>query len=210
MARYIGPKSRFCRHFGEHLNAKGDKCSTTKCGLVRRNYPPGQHGQQSRTRLSAFAKQLQEKQKARRIYGLMERQFVTYYKKSIKNRGNTGERLLQYCELRLDNVVYRLGLASSRDSARQLIKHGHIMVNDKVVNVPSYQLRLTNVLSVNPIKKNQGYWQETIKRLSKNDRLPKWLALDSKELRGQLENLPAGADLNIGLQMPLIVEFYSR
>src|SRR3989338_7912372 len=136
MARYIGPKIRFCRHFGEHINAKGDKCSTVKCGLVRRSYPPGQHGQQSKLRLSAFAKQLQEKQKARRIYGLLERQFRTYYKKAIKDRGNTGDRLLQFCELRLDNVVYRLGLASSRNFARQLIRHGHITVNERMISVP--------------------------------------------------------------------------
>jgi len=210
MARYIGPKIRFCRHFGEHINAKGDKCSTVKCGLVRRSYPPGQHGQQSKLRLSAFAKQLQEKQKARRIYGLLERQFRTYYKKAIKDRGNTGDRLLQYCELRLDNVVYRLGLASSRNFARQLIRHGHITVNERMISVPSYQLKSNDKIGINTARRAQPYWQETIKRLSKNDRLPKWLSLDSVEISGRIERLPAHDDLNIGLETPLIVEYYSR
>lgn len=178
--------------------------------MVRRSYPPGQHGQQSRPRLSAFAKQLHEKQKARQIYGLLERQFKTYYAKAIKDRGNTGERLLQYCELRLDNVVYRLGLASSRNNARQLIGHGHITVNNRLVTVSSHQLRADDTVGVYEKRRSLPYWQETIKRLSKNEHIPKWLSLDPNELSGRIERLPIQDDLNIGLETSLIVEYYSR
>ena len=201
MARYTGPKWKISRR--ENASVFGDEQWKKRMSL------PGVHGQ-SRSRPSQYAVQFREKQKVKRMYGMMEKQFRRFFKIANKSTGNTGLRMLQLLELRLDNVVYRLGLASSRNFARQLIRHGHITVNERMISVPSYQLKSNDKIGINTARRAQPYWQETIKRLSKNDRLPKWLSLDSVEISGRIERLPAHDDLNIGLETPLIVEYYSR
>lgn len=206
MARYTEAKCRQCRREGIKLFLKGDRCFTEKCGVSRRTYAPGQHGQ-SRKKLSNYGLQLREKQKAKRIYGLLESQFRLYYERAEKLRGITGENLLKLLEIRLDNVVYRLGYANSRTEARQLVTHGHFLVNGKKVDIPSYSVNVNDVITVD--QKMRG--TEEFKTLAENPKtLPNWLNANPENFEGKVVAEPARADIDIPVNETLIVELYSK
>jgi small subunit ribosomal protein S4 len=209
MARNLEPKCKQCRRVGEKLFLKGDKCFTVKCPIVRRNYAPGQHGQSGTGRLSGFGQQLREKQKAKKMYGLLERQFRNYYEKALRQTGNTGESIFRLLELRLDNAVYRLGFATSRDQARQLVNHGHIQVNGRRVDIPSSHVRIGDVISVQEASKKLPYFQELEKAIEKST-IPTWVSRDAKAMSGKIESIPTLEHFPTGIQMPLIIEYYSR
>jgi small subunit ribosomal protein S4 len=211
MARYIGPACALCRREGEKLYLKGDRCFTPKCALEKRNYPPGPHGQSGafRRKRSDYATQLREKQKARRIYGVLERQFRRYFKEAAKTSGVTGATLLQYLETRLDNVVYRLGFASSRKQARQLVLHGHFQVNGKKATVPSFLLKPGDTLTVVEDSRQSPYFQEVSKELARRS-VAEWLAVDAQTLSASVVNLPSRKQIDSPLKEQLIVEYYSR
>ena len=212
MARYTGPVCRLCRREGEKLFLKGSRCMTPKCSFERRSYPPGQHGRETqfrRGRASDYLLQLREKQKARRIYGIMERQFRNYFRRSTQQVGLTGTNLLVHLECRMDNVVYRLGLASSRAQARQLVQHGHFMVNGRKINVPSALVSEGDQISIRPESLQRLYFKEM--RQDYDDRqIPRWLTADTKNLVGNVLHLPAREDIDVPLNEQLIVEYYSR
>lgn len=211
MARYIGPVCRLCRREGEKLYLKGERCFSPKCAIERRNTPPGQHGQSRtfRRKVSDYGIQLREKQKARRIYGVLERQFRGYYADAARRSGVTGAALLQHLESRLDNVIYRLGFAASRKEARQLIAHGHFKINSRKVTVPSFQVKPGDVVTVAETSKSSPYFAALGKEL-KAQRAPTWLALDARNLSGNVLNLPARDQIDTPLKEQLIVEYYSR
>jgi len=211
MGRYIGSACAQCRREGEKLYLKGDRCYTPKCAIERRNYPPGPHGQSGsfRRKASDYATQLREKQKARRVYGVFERQFRRYFAEASKTSGVTGAALLQSLESRMDNVVYRLGFASSRKQARQIVLHGHFTVNGKPVNVPSYPLKAGDVVSVTEKGRKSPYFQSMTKELSRRA-VPEWLSLDGQNFSGSVLNLPSRQQIDSALKEQLIVEYYSR
>ncbi len=209
MARYIGPVCKLCRREGQKLFLKGSKCATPKCPVEKRNFPPGQHGNARRFKQSNYGVQLREKQKVRRIYGILERQFRNAFENAERQKGITSEALLQELECRLDNVVYRLGFASSRKSARQLVRHRHFLVNDKIVNVPSYQLRAGDVVQVREKSKKMEVIHASMKRMKEGRLLP-WLDLDKAGMKGSLLNIPARADIPLEANESLIVELYSK
>jgi len=206
MARYTGAVCRLCRREGTKLFLKGERCYTPKCAVDRRGYPPGQHGQ-GRKRVSEYALHLREKQKARRTYGLLERQFRRYYDLAARRRGLTGENLLQLLETRLDNVVYRLGFASSRPEARQLVLHGHFSVNGRKVNIPSYQVRPGDVVAVREGSRNLDKFKAN---LEVGRTPPAWMTLDVDKMQGEILALPTRDQIDVPVQEHLIVEFYSR
>lgn len=208
MARYIGSKCRQCRREGEKLFLKGEKCYTSKCAIENRPFPPGQHGQR-RTRLSDYARQLREKQKLRRIYGILENQFRLYYKEADRLRGSTGENLLQLLESRLDNVVYRMGFGVSRSEARQLVRHNGIVVNGKKVNIPSYQVKAGDVVAVAEKAKAQLRVKSS-SELAQQRGLPEWLDVDGKKLEGVFKAMPERSELPAEIQEQLVVELYSK
>jgi small subunit ribosomal protein S4 len=197
-----------CRREGLKLFLKGERCYTDKCAIERRNYPPGAHGQ-ARTRFSEFALRLREKQKLKRIYGLLEKQFAQYFDMAERMAGITGENLLVLLERRLDNVVYRLGFSSSLAQARQLVLHGHIEVNGRVVTIPSYLLEVGQVISINEKSRQKKVIVEAIE-LAQRRGVPSWMALEREQFRGSLRSLPARADLTMPISEKLIVEHYSR
>jgi len=197
-----------CRREGLKLFLKGERCYTDKCAIERRNYPPGAHGQ-ARTRFSEFALRLREKQKLKRIYGLLEKQFSQYFEMAERAPGITGENLLVLLERRLDNVVYRLGFSSSLAQARQLVLHGHIEVNGRVVTIPSYLLEVGQVVSINEKSRQKKVIVEAIE-LAQRRGVPSWMALEREQFRGSLRSLPARADLTMPISEKLIVEHYSR
>lgn len=206
MARYTGPVCKLCRREGTKLYLKGEKCFTDKCPVARRPYPPGQHGQMRR-KLSEYGLQLREKQKARRVYGVLEGQFRRYFQKADKKKGVTGELLLQYLERRLDNVVYRMGLASSRAEARQLVRHNHFEVNGRRVNIPSYLTKPGDVVAVRAASRNKPRFQQ----MAPGSRMiPAWLEVNPDELRGKIVRLPNREEIDAPVQEHLIVELYSR
>ncbi len=211
MARTTRPSCVQCRREGEKLYLKGDRCFTPKCAIERRNYPPGPHGQTGsfRRKMSDYATQLREKQKARRIYGVLERQFRRYFKEAAKTTGVTGATLLQYLESRLDNVVYRLGFASSRKQARQLILHGHFAVNGKTATVPSYLLKPGDTVSVAESSRTSPHFQALAKELARRS-VAEWLSLDAANNCGSVVALPARQQIDSPLKEQLIVEYYSR
>lgn len=209
MARNLEPKCKQCRRVGEKLFLKGDKCFTVKCPIVRRNYAPGQHGQSGTGRLSGFGQQLREKQKAKKMYGLLERQFRNYYDKALRQTGNTGEGIFRLLELRLDNAAYRLGFGTSRDQARQLVNHGHITVNGRRVDIPSSHVRIGDVVAVHEASKKLPYFQELAKTIEKST-IPSWVTRDTTALSGKIEAIPSLEHFPTGIQMPLIIEYYSR
>ncbi len=212
MARYVGPTCKLCRREGMKLYLKGDKCYGEKCPFERRAYPPGQHGRQAsfrRRRSSDYSLQLREKQKARRIYGVLERQFRRYFHLAERRSGLTGENLLIVLESRLDNVVYRLGLADSRAQARQLVTHGHFMVDGRKTNIPSCLVRPNNIVSVRPESRRKRYFKDRKELLGKRT-IPSWLLLDEDTLEGRVLNLPTRQEIDAPVQEQLIVEFYSR
>lgn len=208
MARYTGPVCRLCRREGEKLYLKGDRCYTDKCAIVRRAYAPGQHGQ-NRPKASGYGVQLREKQKVRRLYGVLERQFRNYFEAAEKKSGITGENFLQILESRLDNVVYRLGFATSRNEARQLVLHGHITVNGRRVNIPSYLVSVGETIEVQEKSKNIARMKE-IKELNETYKAPSWLDVNILDLSGKVIAEPKREDIDIPIQEHLIVEFYSR
>lgn len=208
MARYIGPKCRLCRREGEKLFLKGEKCYTSKCAIETRPFPPGQHGQR-RTRLSDYATQLREKQKLRRMYGILEKQFHMYYKEADRRKGSTGDNLLQLLESRLDNVVYRMGFGISRNEARQLIRHGAISVNEQRVTIPSYQLKASDKVAVSEKTKEQLRIKHSAK-FSEQRTIPEWLDVDLSKLSGVFKTVPERSDLSAEINEHLVVELYSK
>lgn len=208
MARYIGAKCRLCRREGEKLFLKGEKCYTSKCPIESRAFPPGQHGQR-RTRLSDYALQLREKQKLRRTYGILEKQFRLYYKTADRRKGSTGENLLQLLESRLDNVVYRMGFGISRTEARQLVRHGAITVNGQRVTIPSYQLSDSDEVAVADKSKEQMRIKHAAE-FAEQRGVSDWLTVDAKKLSGVFKNAPERSDLPAEINEHLVVELYSK
>ncbi len=208
MARYTGALCRLCRREGEKLFLKGDRCYTDKCAVERRRYGPGQHGQRRR-KLSDYAIQLREKQKAKEIYGVLERQFKRYYHMAERRKGVTGTNLLQILERRLDNVVYRLGFACNRRQARQLVNHGHFMVNDRKVNIPSFLVKPGDIISVREKSKNLSVIAENVAKIEHRG-IPSWLEVDTNNLSGKVVRLPTRDEIDIPVQEQLIVELYSK
>ena len=209
MGRYIEASCRLCRREKQKLFLKGTKCFTDKCPVERRNYPPGQHGQSRRQKVSEYGVQLREKQKVRRMYGLAEEQFRNYFNKALSQTGRTGETLVKMLECRFDNVVYRMGFAPSRKAARQLIGHGHFLVNGKHVNIPSYQLRAGDVVQVREKSKKLEAIHSSMKRMKDSAMLP-WLSLDKAGMAGTFLNVPERADVPLNANEQLIVELYSK
>ena len=206
MARYTGATCRLCRREGMKLFLKGDRCFTDKCAFVRRAFAPGQHGA-SKKKLSDYGVQLREKQKARRIYGVLESQFRTYYEKADHMNGITGENLLMLLETRLDNVIYRLGFGASRSEARQLVNHGHFLVNGKKVDIASYKVSLNDLISVS--EKSRG--SEKFKSFIENPKtLPKWLEINHEDYSGKVVAVPTREDIDVPVNETLIVELYSK
>jgi len=211
LARYVDSVCKLCRREGEKLFLKGDRCFSPKCALERRSYPPGLHGRQGqfRRKESDFGLQLREKQKARRLYGVFERQFRRYFQHAQRQKGLTGINLLIILETRLDNVIYRLGLASSRGQARQLVSHGHFDVNGRKTNIASYLVTPGDVITVRENSTKNGYFKELSQTLDES-RVPDWLTLDVSTLTGTVVNQPTREHIDVTLNEQLIVEFYSR
>ena len=207
MARYTGPVCRLCRREGEKLFLKGERCYTGKCGLTKRAYAPGQHGQ-GRKKMSEYGLQLREKQKARRYYGVLEGQFAKYFEMANKKQGITGENLLQILESRLDNVIYRLGFASSRREARQLVTHGHFTINGKKVNIPSYLVKAGEVISIKEKSRDMDMFKALIEASGRT--VPKWLDVDKNTLEARVITLSSREDIDLPIEEHLIVELYSK
>lgn len=208
MARYTGSVCRLCRREGQKLFLKGDKCYGPKCAVTARPTPPGEHGHARARKMSDYGMQLREKQKTRRAYGMTETQFRLYFDKADNQKGNTGENLLILLERRLDNVVYRLGFGTSRAHARQLVRHGHISVNGKKVNIPSYLVSVNEVISVREKSAETEYFKNL--RQGTGKVVPKWLTIDAENLKGVVTAMPAREDIDLTIEEHLIVERYSR
>jgi small subunit ribosomal protein S4 len=208
LARYTGPDCRLCRRERQKLFLKGSRCEGPKCAIERRPYPPGEHGR-GRIKESEYMLQLREKQKARRIYGVLEAQFVNYYKEAARRKGITGETLLQLLETRLDNVVYRAGLARSRSQARQLVRHSHVQVNGKKVNIPSYSVRAGDVIQVKEKSRSNLHVHESI-QLQTGRPTPGWMELNAGEAKATITQLPTRDQVEVPIQEQLIVELYSK
>jgi small subunit ribosomal protein S4 len=209
MARNRGPVCKLCRREGEKLFLKGPRCFSAKCSFDKRSYVPGQHGITQRAKLSEYGIQLREKQKVKRIYGVQETQFRNYYQKATRRKGISGENLLKLLESRLDNVIYRLGFAHSRNNARQLILHKHFMVNGKVVNVPSFLLRPNDVVEVCEKSRKFAIIHEAMKRV-KDDTMLSWLSLDKAKMQGVFKESPSRQEIPVNVQENLIIELYSK
>jgi len=209
VARNLDPKCRQCRREGEKLFLKGEKCFTDKCAIEKRNYPPGQHGQRRASRLSDYGVQLREKQKLRRIYGILEKQFRGYYDEADRKKGITGENLLQVLECRLDNVTYKMGMGASRTEARQIVKHNSILVNGKRVNIPSYQVRPGDEVSIDGNSKSQLRIKAALEAAEVRG-FPEWLEVDTKAFKGVFKNKPERDDLPATINESLVVELYSK
>ena len=208
MARYTDAKCRLCRREGSKLYLKGDRCYTDKCAIARRAYAPGQHGQ-GRKKASGYGIQLREKQKVRRIYGILEKQFRAYFEEAERQKGVTGENLLRLLELRLDNVVYRMGFGNSRAEARQLVRHGHFTVNGKKVDIPSYQMGLNDLIAVKPGSKSTDKFKELAENAA-GKTAPQWLSINAEMMEARIVALPAREDIDLPIEEHLIVELYSR
>ncbi|AOF80709.1 ribosomal protein S4 [Methyloversatilis sp. RAC08] len=209
MARNLDPKCRQCRREGEKLFLKGEKCFTDKCAIERRSYAPGQHGQKSGQRLSGFGQQLREKQKIRRIYGVLERQFRRVYAEAVRRKGQTGENMLQLLESRLDTVAYRMGFGASRAESRQVVRHNGVLVNGKRVNIPSYEVRPGDVVELTERAKGHLRSKGALEAQASRG-FPDWIDVDSKAARGVFKALPARTDLPSTINESLVVELYSR
>jgi small subunit ribosomal protein S4 len=209
MARYIGAVCRLCRREGMKLFLKGERCYTEKCAIEKRNLPPGQHGKLRKAKLVGYGLQLREKQKVKRIYGVLENQFRRYFEMADRQRGITGETLLQLLERRLDNVIYRLGFATSRSQARQLVRHGHFSVNGKKVDVPSFSVKAGDVVSVRGGSAENATIQHAIEEV-KGRGIPEWILFDAGTLSGRIASLPTREQINLPVQEQLIVELYSK
>lgn len=209
MARYTGPKCRQCRRAGEKLFLKGERCESAKCAVTKKNYPPGSHGSARRRRSSEYGLQLQEKQKAKRIYGVLENQFRNYFLKSEKKKGNTGEELLKALESRFDNVIYQAGFATSRNKARQMALHNHFKINGKKVNIPSYAVKEKDIISVSPAGEKSKSLANISERLKRHTP-PAWINVDGAKKEIHVLKLPERDQIDTNINEHLIVEFYSR
>ncbi|MDP1845856.1 MAG: 30S ribosomal protein S4 [Candidatus Moranbacteria bacterium] len=212
MSSNSNKKCRLCRRAKEKLFLKGDRCGTPKCAMVRRAYPPGVHGAKGKKALSEFGQQLLMKQKIKRIYNVLERQFKKYFKEVQNKPGVTGDLLLQKLEMRLDNAVYRAGLAASRRQARQIVMHSHFFVNGKRVNIPSYEVKAGDLVEVKQNKINKGYFLKTAEILKgkKGMKLPSWFEVNTEKMSILIKSKPAKEDLNIDVDAQMVVEYYSR
>ncbi|GFO66226.1 30S ribosomal protein S4 [Geomonas paludis] len=208
MARYTGPSCRLCRREGSELFLKGERCYTDKCAIKRRSYPPGQHGQ-GRIKVSDYGVQLREKQKVRRIYGILENQFRGYFETADRMKGVTGENLLFLLERRLDNVVYRLGFAASRDEARQLVRHSHFTLNGRKANIPSIQVKAGDVIQLREKSRKIAVITESLEAVVRRG-IPQWLELDKDAFKGTVKTSPVREDITMPIQEQLIVELYSK
>src|SRR5215207_2460370 len=208
MARYIGPVCRLCRREGMKLFLKGERCYTEKCAIEKRNLPPGQHGKLRKAKLVGYGLQLREKQKVKRIYGVLEDQFRRYFEMADRTRGITGVTLLQLLERRLDNAVYRMGFSTSRAQARQLVRHGHFLVNGKKVDIPSYSLKAGDVVSVRQTSRENPAILHAVGEV-KGRGIPEWIALEG-ELGAKVVSMPTREQINLPVQEQLIVELYSK
>jgi small subunit ribosomal protein S4 len=208
LARYTESVCRLCRRENLKLFLKGERCYTDKCAIERRNYPPGQHGQ-ARPKFSEYSIQLREKQKVKRIYGLLENQFRRTFAAAARTKGITGETLLVLLERRLDNVTYRLGFASSRAEARSLVRHGHVLVNGKKVNIPSYSVRVSDVISVKDRSRQMGRVLTAMEAVQRRG-VPEWAELDRDNFTGRIRLLPSRSDITMPINEKLIVELYSK
>lgn len=208
MARYTGPSCKLCRREGEKLFLKSAKCSTDKCPFARRSYSPGQHGQR-RKKFSDYGLQLREKQKVKRIFGVLEKQFRIYFKRAERSKGITGEILLQLLERRLDNVVFRICFAATRKEARQLVSHGYVYVNKRRVNISSYSIKSEDLIEIKCAQSKQERFKETIELLKEKE-VPSWLSVDNNNLRGTVIRLPQREDIRFPVEEQLIVELYSK
>jgi len=209
MARYTGPVCKLCRREGMKLMLKGDRCMTPKCAFERRPFAPGMHGAKRARKLSDYGLQLREKQKARRIYGIVEKQFRKHYEEAQRRPGATGENLLQILEMRLDNVVYRLGFADSRSQARQLVRHGHFNVNGRKTDVPSFLVKLGDNIVLRENSRAKEYFKTVQEEIRRHD-APPWLTLDISSLSGKIVSVPSRGDIDATMEEQLIVEYYSR
>jgi small subunit ribosomal protein S4 len=212
LARYIGSVCRLCRREGMKLFLKGDRCFTEKCAIEKRNYAPGQHGKGGRVKtkqLQGYGLQLREKQKVKRLYGMLESQFALNFRRASQEKGVVGETLLSKLERRLDNVVYRLGFGSSRAQARQLVRHGHVRVNEKRLNIPSFQVRKGDVISLGARAQKNAFVIQSVESV-KGRGVPQWLELDAAGMKGKVLSMPARDDVNFPIQEQLIVELYSK
>lgn len=209
MAVYNAAKCRVCRRSGEKLFLKGERCYTAKCGVVRRAYPPGQQGKARRVRLTDYGLQLREKQKIRRNYGILERQFVNYVKDAVSQKGNSAEILLSALERRLDNVVYRAGLAPSRKGARLMVNHGHFRINGKRMDIPSYQVKVGQAVTVKDLSKKKNYFKNLSEQLTKME-VPSWIALDAKKLEIKIVSEPTSREVMLVADIRPVIEYYSR
>src|SRR5262244_3985825 len=209
MARYIGPVCRLCRREAMKLFLKGERCYTEKCAIEKRNFPPGQHGKTRKAKLAGYGLQLREKQKVKRIYGVLENQFRGYFERAVRQKGVTGEHLLAQLECRLDNVLVRLGFASSHAQARQFVRHGHVLVNGKKVNIPSFQVAAGQEISMKE-KMKKNVQVSTALELVGGRGTPHWLELNSENVTGKVLALPKREDINLPIQERMIVELYSK
>ncbi|NTU67009.1 MAG: 30S ribosomal protein S4 [Candidatus Moranbacteria bacterium] len=210
MARDIDAKCRKCRRAGEKLFLKGDRCNSAKCAIVKRNYIPGVHGKKMRRGGSEYGMQLSVKQKIKRIYGVLEKQFRRHFEDAKKKKGVTGDLLLQRLEFRLDNIVYRMGFASSRAFARQLVNHGLISVNGKRVSIPSCEVNVNDVISIKEEKKAKNYFKNLEQQLKNKKDFPSWISFDSSKLEGKIVSVPEKDDIGINVDAQVVVEYYSR
>ncbi len=208
MARYTGPVCKLCRREGTKLFLKGERCHTEKCSFDRRPYPPGQHGQR-RIKFTEYGIRLREKQKVRRMYGLTEKQFRRYFEMADRKQGVTGENFLQLLERRLDNVVYRLGLARTRSEARQLVLHRHFTVNGRVVNIPSFLVKPQDVVELREKSREKPLFQSALEQAERRG-VPGWLEFDAAAFRGTVREMPGREEITLPIREQLIVEFYSR
>ena len=209
MARYNGPVCRLCRREGLKLFLKGERCYMDKCAIEKRNVPPGQQGKARKAKLMGYGLQLREKQKVKRTYGVLENQFRRYFESADRQRGITGETLLQLLERRFDNVIYRLGLATSRPQARQLVRHGHFFVNERKVTIPSYSLGVGDTVTVHKNSAKKVSIQHAIEEV-KGRGIPDWLTFDGEKLSGKVSSLPTREQINLAVQEQLIVELYTK
>jgi small subunit ribosomal protein S4 len=209
VARYTGPVCRLCRRERMKLFLKGERCFKEKCAIERRGYPPGQHGQRRGRRSLSYGPQLREKQKVKRIYGILEQQFRKYFQEAERRRGITGENLLILLERRLDNVVYSLGFASSRAQARQLVRHGHITIDGRKISIPSYQVRGGQTIVVREGSRKNDFIRLAVES-ARGRGIPDWLELNAEAMTGKVLNLPKREDIKLPIQEQLIVELYSR
>jgi len=209
VARYTGPVCRLCRRERMKLFLKGDRCFKEKCAIERRGYPPGQHGNRRGRRTLGYGLQLREKQKVKRIYGILERQFRNYFKEADRRKGITGENLLVLLERRLDNIVYSLGFASSRAQARQLVRHGHVRVDGRKVTIPSYQVRTEQAVMIKEASRKNEFIRASVET-ARGRGVPEWLELDAENFQGKVLREPTREDIKLPIQEQLIVELYSR